>query len=263
MNEAEVVQLQMEEPKSTVGIYELPRGYVDESGKLHTEVVVHEITGYEEDMLAAPKVPGAKKMNELLVRCVDRIGTLTDRDKLAEVVSNLGVGDRVFLLFAIRRTSLGDIYPFEEACPNCGEKKLFQLDLSEMEIKPGEEPTQQVFELTLPTKKTVRFHPMTGTDEGKMAKIATKGADSLSLSLAMRIDLLNGKPPSVPDVKSLSLRDRNAFRAAYERVEGGVETTMEVECPGCEHVFERDVEVGDVGFFFPSRLEPLKTKSST
>lgn len=263
MKEAEVVQLQMEEPKATVGIYELPRGYLDGDGNLHTEVVVHEITGYEEDMLAAPKVPAAKKMNELLVRCVDRIGTITDRERLTEAVTNLGVGDRVYLLFAIRRTSLGDTYPFEETCPNCGEKKLFTIDLSEMEVKHGAEPATRVFDLTLPTKKTVRFHPMTGADESKMLKLASKGADTLSLAMAMRIDMLNGKPPALQDVKALTLRDRNAFRAAYEAVEGGVETTMEVECPGCEHVFERDVEVGDVGFFFPTRLESSKTKSST
>jgi hypothetical protein len=263
MNEAEVVQLQMEEPKATVGIYELPRGYLDADGNLHTEVVVHEITGYEEDMLAAPKVSSQKKMNELLTRCVDRIGTITDKDKLTEVVANLGVGDRVFLLFAIRRTSLGEVYPFEEVCPNCGEKKLFQLDLSEMEVKPGESPSQRVFDVTLPSKKTLRFHPMTGMDEAKMSKIAAKNADTLSLAMAMRIDMLNGKPPALNDVKALGLRDRNAFRTAFERAEGGVDTTMEVECPGCEHVFERDVSVGDVGFFFPSRLESSKTKSST
>lgn len=263
MNEAEVVQLQMEEPKSTVGIYELPRGYLDGDGNLHTEVVVHEITGHEEDMLAAPKVPAAKKMNDLLIRCVDRLGTITDRERLADVVTNLGIGDRVFLLFAIRRTSLGDQYPFEEKCPNCGEKKLFHIDLSEMEVQHAEEPKKSVFDLTLPSKKTLRFHPMTGADEQKMMKLAAKSADTLSLAMAMRIDMLNGKPPALADVKGLSLRDRNAFRAAYEKVEGGIETTMEVECPGCDYVFERDVEVGDVGFFFPTKLESSKTKSST
>jgi hypothetical protein len=261
-----LAQHQARVPKSSQGVFELPCGYVDEAGNLFTEVALKEITGAEEDLLANPKTPAVKKINEMLTRCVQRIGPINDRGRLAEVVLDLTVGDRAFLMFAIRRISLGDDYPFKDQCPECEEEKLFTVDLSELEPKAMPDRKKRVFDVTLPSGKAARFHPMNGRDEDRLAKFDKNKnkADTLSLAILMRLDVLQGKTPSLQDVKDLALRDRNFLRDQFEDNEGGLDTEVELECPVCGHLFKRDVDVGQQGFFFPSATQKsLKPKSST
>lgn len=170
------------------------------------------------------------------------------------MVPHLVVSDRVFLLFAIRRASLGDDYPFREACPKCGVEQLFRQDLSGLEILKALEPTKRIFDTKTPSGKTVRFHLMTGRDEQNMVKI--KGGDEgRSKGMLMRLELINDKPVDMNAVKMLSLRDRNYLQEQFDLYEGGIDTTLEVECPNCEHLWKREVDVTDVGFFFPTRLK--------
>ena len=261
---AALARHQMTTPKSTQGVYDLPCGYLDESGNLHTEVALHEITGTEEDLLANPKMQPVKKINELLTRCIDRIGPFTERGRVSQIVLDLTVGDRAFLMFAIRRISLGDDYPFKDKCPSCEEEKLYTVDLSELEAKQMPDPKKRAFDQTLPSGKQAKFHPMTGRDEERLAKFDKNKADTLSLSILMRLDLLDGKAPTLPDVKNLGLRDRNFLRDQFEDSEGGLDTEVDLECPDCGEAFKRDVDVGQQGFFFPSAIQKsLKAKSST
>jgi len=250
-----VVQQQVETPKSPMRLFELPCGYLDDQGQLHTEVTVREITGDEEDMLVSPKVPGTRKMSELMVRCVERIGTFTEKKDIIRLIPELVVGDRVFLLFAIRRATLGDDFPFEEQCPHCSETYPYNFDLTGLEVKKMPDPKKRIFDVTLPKcGKVVRFHPMTGKDEVRLEK-ATKGTDSASASILLRLDMLDGKPPELVDVKKLGLQDRQFLRDRFEEIEGGVETTIQVACQGCGKDFDREVRVDDRGFFFPSEIQ--------
>ena len=58
---------QMETPKGTLGVFDLPCGYLDpQTQELFTEVQVREITGNEEDMLASQQIPSAQKISQLL-----------------------------------------------------------------------------------------------------------------------------------------------------------------------------------------------------
>jgi hypothetical protein len=263
-SEAQVVQYAMEFPKSSVGVFELPCGYLDGEGKLHTEAEVREITGEEEDMLASKAVPGAKKMSELLSKCVVRIGSIVDPGTLYEVLQDLVQGDRVFLMFAIRRVTLGDDYPFMQKCPNseCGEEQLFKMNLGELELKKPIDPKKRIFDIKLPTGLSARVHPAIGRDEPRIQKLA-KGLDGPSQAIMLRLDMLDGKPPSLAAVKALGMKDRAVLREAFEDIEGGVNTTMDVECPLCGSSFQREVDIGDEGFFSPSAvLKSWKTKSS-
>ena len=251
-------------PKSSQAVYDLPCGYVDEAGNLFTDVAVKEITGAEEDLLANPKTQAVKKINELLSRCVERLGPITDRGRISQAILDLTIGDRAFLMFAIRRISLGDDYPFKDKCPECEEEKLFTVDLGELEPKKMPDPKKRSFETAMPSGKTVRFHPMTGKDEERLTKFDKNKADTLSLSILMRLDILDGKTPTLQDVKALGLRDRNFLRDQFEESEGGLDTEIDLECPQCGHAFKRDVDVGQAGFFFPSAIQKsLRAKSST
>ena len=125
------------------------------------------------------------------------------------------------------------------------------------------DPMLRSFDLTLPSGRNVRFHPMVGKDEALLAKAGDKEG-ALSLGMLARIDMIDDKPPSLALVQGMSLRDRSALRDAFDEVEGGVDTSLEMVCPKCEHEFDRDLDVSQAGFFFPSRaLKRSKKKSST
>lgn len=281
-----MTEAQIREPKPSVGIYTLPCGYLDADGVLHTEVLLNEISGKEEDMLASKKVPDQKKMNQLLISCIERLGTLTDRSKIAAAVPELLVGDRVFLLIAVRRTSLGDDYPYKDECPSCEKVSLMSINLGEVEVAPMPEPTKRIFDARLPSKaatrvwadtgelpeveklspsgKTVRFRPVTGRDEEKYGNVLSKD-DALSKLLQARIELLDGKPPTVEDLQALSLTERQFLRdVIFDAADGGVETTLDVTCPQCGHDYTRELDIGQMGFFFPSAARKnSKGRSST
>lgn len=255
-----VADIQVKEPKSSKGLFDLPCGYIDESGTLHTEVALREITGVEEDMLAAPKIPPYKKMNDLLTNCVTRIGSIVDRGKLAEVVKDLTVGDRTFLMFAIRRVTLGDEYPFKFKCPECEQESTMIQNLEELEIRAMKDPMRRVYEGKSASGAVVKFHVLTGREEEKLQK-AVK-SEGLSMAIYLRVEAYNGKKPDIDTVKSWSMKERNSIRDLFDGVEGGVDTTLEIACPSCGEEVEQDLDISQ-GFFFPSQVQKRSKKRSS
>jgi len=258
-----VHQAGVEVPKGSQGVFDLPCGYLDPEGVLHREVQVREITGYEEDMMSSKSVPDYKKGGLLIAGCLQRVGTITDPRIIAEIPSKLLVGDRTFLVFAIRRATYGDSYPFRDECPKCSYNGIFSLDLGELEIKTAPDPTKRLFELDLPSGLKVKFHPLTGAEEETLFKSRGK-EEAISLSMLARLDVMGDKAPTLRDVQGLVGRDRAALREAFDAVEGGINTSLEMQCPSCSEEFDRELDVAQAGFFSPSQvLKDSKKKSST
>lgn len=247
---------QMETPSSTQGAFDLPCGWVNpETKELYTEAEVREITGNEEDMLASDKVPGDSKMDLLLANCVTRIGPVTDKGQISQIVQDMMVGDRVFLIFAIRRVTLGNEMPMREACPSCKKKNLFIIDLSELDTQEMPSPLKRVYDFTLPSGKKVRYRASTGRDEKKLSKINRKNrGDALSQMILMRLELVDGEQPTLEIVKSMGMKDRHALRHAFNNTEGGVDTSLEMECPACSHEWQLELSLAARDFFFPSEM---------
>lgn len=247
---------QMETSKSVKGVFELPCGYLDpETQELVTQVHIREISGHEEDMLAAQQIPSSQKITNLLVGCVTQIGSVTEKSRIGRIIPELLVGDRVFLIFAIRRVTLGNELPVREKCPDCKKQTLFMVDLEEdLSTKPMKDPRRRIFDVTLPSGKTARFRASTGADEAKLAKVVKrhkKESDGLSQSILMRLELLGDETPTLQMVKSLGMGDRHFLRAQFQEVEGGVDTTLELECPMCGCEWEKDLDLSAANFFFP------------
>lgn len=248
--------MQMETPKGTTGIYELPCGYLDpRTQELVREVEVREITGHEEDMLASQQIPSPQKISSLLAGCVTRIGEVTDKGLIAGMVQDMTLGDRVFLIFSIRRVTLGDELPVREKCPECKTTTLFMVDLEEdLDPKPMPDPMKRVYDVVLPSGIKARFRVSTGRDEAHLAKLAKRQkqkSDALSQSILLRLELLGDEKPTLKMVKSLGMRDRNFLREQFQEVEGGVDTTLELECPACGYEWEKDLDLSAANFFFP------------
>lgn len=263
MATTEMVQVaQLNEPKSTQGVFTLPCGYIDGTGTLHTEVEVREITGNEEDMFVSSAIPDSKKLSELIYRCTTRIGTVTDRGQLSQVCKELPVGDRVFLMFAIRRATFGDSYPFEDECPECKKKRLYEINLKDLDMKEMTDKTKRIFEAVLSNGKKVEFRTLLGLDEEKLSKFQKKD-DALSQMMLTRITAYNGLPVTLDVLKGLSMKLRQEIRELFDQVDGGVDTTLEMECPDCGAEFERDIDVSQPGFFFPSQVRKTSKRKSS
>ncbi len=250
-----MINPQIEEPKSGVDSFTLPCGYLDSFGTLHTSVEVREMTGDEEEILAAKHMPIMKKLNTILARCTTAIGSIRDPDAMFEVVQDLTQGDRVFLLFAIRRVSLGNDFPLEAECPKCEAKSRLTVDLSDLEIRKMEDPKLRTYEITLPRDRKVAMKVLTGRGEEAISKASTAGKDVISTAIMARIDAINGLKPSITDLKSLSLRDRNQIRDVWQDKEGGIDTAVEIQCHKCEYDYETDVDMASTGFFNPLAVQ--------
>ena len=82
-------------------------------------------------------------------------------------------------------------------------------------------------------------------------------SDGLSQAILMRLEMLGDEKPTLKMVKSLGMRDRNFLRDQFQKVEGGVDTTLELECPACGHEWEKDLDLSAASFFFPgARRKP-------
>lgn len=247
---------QLETPKSPVGIFELPCGYVDpETNELTLEVELREIRGREEEMLNSKKVPSEGKLSNLLVSCIERLGSISDKKVLRKIVEDMTTGDRVFLMFCLRRVSLGDDMPLRQNCPNpkCGASNFYIIDLSELKINKMPDPTKRTYDVVLPrSKKSVRFRVSTGRDEQLRQKFSVRNKDDMaSLVLMMRIELFDDEPPTLEGLKDLGLSDRNFLRSQFESVEGGIDLEVDLDCPKCGREWKRDLELTP-DFFFPS-----------
>jgi hypothetical protein len=107
----------------------LPRGYVDEEGRVHREGVMRLATGRDEILPQTdPRVRqnGAYLSIILLERTVTSLGTLPSVDTF--VVENLFASDLAFLQDLYRRINSEGRTEAAVTCPSCGHD--FAVDLS-------------------------------------------------------------------------------------------------------------------------------------
>jgi rubredoxin len=251
--EGMLTEQQLSTAKSTVGVFELPCGYlVEDTNELIREVQLREIKGREEDMLNSSKVPGERKLSALLAGCIERIGSITHKGQIATIVDEMMTGDRVFLLFCLRRVSLGDDLPLREDCPKCGANNFYVIDTSDLEVKKMKDPYRRTFDAELPSGLTARFRVGIGKDEIARAKMKVRNKnEQLSAAILMRLELLNGEPPTLQAVADLGLRDRQYLRKQFEEVEGGIDLEVDLDCPSCGHEWKKDLDMRP-DFFSPS-----------
>ena len=213
------------------------------------QVVVREMTTREEGILSDPRaLKNGDALEKVLRACVlDQeldLGTLL-------------VGDRYFLLLAIRRLSFGEDYAFRARCPHCGHGFEAKVDLTELPVKTLQGKEDQTHETKLPrSSATVRFKLLRGKDEKRLTTAMKKTPEDLiRLSLEMHtVGITDGEGNDVP-VKpeffaDLPARDSQAYRAAIDAVTCGVDTEVTLVCPACDNDLSVNLPI-DESFFFP------------
>jgi hypothetical protein len=211
------------------------------------EAELREMTGAEEEILTNPRlIRSGEAINRVLENCVLRLGE-NEKPSAADMLDLLS-GDRLFLLVKLRQISLGDEVKLELVCPNttCREVNVVTINIEELEVTPY--TAEREFSITLPgSKSTVRFRHLDGHMEKRLASLKEA---TISSAMMMRVVDVNGKPPSKKLIADLSLRDRNALREAMRESDGGIDTTVEVDCVACGTRIRTRLEA-EPGFLFP------------
>jgi len=221
----------------------------------------------EERALADRKLARAGgQVDELLTACWEETvgpgpydfgGAVIDWGKVLQ-------GDRFYALLEIRTLTYGPDYAFSVPCQNdaCRARIDWELDLGDLPVRPLSEESRAAFlagnrfESALPESGAkVWFRLMTGEDERKVSRLRrSEGERLLSAMLALRLVEVEGV--AAKDlrrfVEELSMRDADALLDELDRVDCGVETSIEVECPEC--ALAQDVELPfERTFFMPGR----------
>ncbi len=244
---------------------ELPCGFLDESGRVHQTFIVTEMTGEEEDLLAGtgPVVP---RLNRVILNCLRQLGDIDDRSKLSNAVENLVASDRMYLLIAIRRASLGNRYVVKITCSSCSAQNTAAIDLAGLEVKSMPDPSKREFSDTMPSGSTVKWHVLNGKDEVWLTKHAKSKQDRMTLAMLTRIDSITGVNgqsvvidrnkdlnAAIANLKKMSLRDRTFMRSLFEQREGTIDTEIEYTCPSCGAAFKGELDIQQ-SFFFPQEI---------
>lgn len=208
---------------------------------------------------------GGQQVDQILASC-----WLSTHDPGPYAIGDRGLdwdqvlqGDRFYTLLRIRMLSLGTDYAFAVVCQNetCRQRFEWELALDDLPVRTLSEDSRQRFqtgnrfEAWLPSAKArVWFRLAVGADEKRFARIRQASPDRLwSAMLAARVVEIEGIKDSQKRgfLEDLDLADAEFLRAELERVDCGVETSVEVECPEC--LMTQDIDLPfDHRFFLAS-----------
>ena len=222
----------------------LPGGYVAD-GQVHREVELGPLTGVDEEFLAAadPATPAAVLTTALLAGCVRRLGTIGKPG--LEVIRDLLVGDREFLLLKLRQLTLGDRIALQTACPRVECGALMDLVFSLRDFPVEERPASaEPYRLTAPDGVEILFRLPTGRDQEAFAQRADIGpgaADHLLARCVLRVG--DQQNPTPDDIAALPEAARALIEERIERLAPEVTAEVETVCPECQRPFAQALEL--------------------
>jgi len=188
-------------------------------------------------------------------------------------------GDSLTLLVELRIESHGEHYEFDVNCPRraCGLLIPWDVNLREyLKINTKKLPEESravlmekdgVFESVFPKcGRPYKFKLLRGKDERRFPAIRRKDAKRLSSALIdlslLSVEGITNKraflkiekyPKDAEEKPTLGSADANWFRQYSDKVNCGLETSFEVECPDCGEV---KVELPFLEEFLVPSIEP-------
>lgn len=188
-------------------------GWPDIDGVWHTNALVRELTGEDEEALSAldarNNVSYGDYMTEMLSRAVVSVGPY----KIAttpHIIDELAVADRDLLFIGIIRSTYGDVRKFTMTCPACKGDNDVNVDLSDsFPILGTTEEIRKVRAVTLRDGTVVKLKHPNGADSRFVAKHSKTTAEQ-NTALISRCVLVDA-PDKLSWAKKLGLADRNAL----------------------------------------------------
>ena len=183
-------------------------------------------------------------------------------------------GDRFYALLEVRALTYGPGYAFAIGCDQeaCRARFEWELDLRKLPVRPLSEDSRAAFvggnrfETTLPDAGIrLWFRLLTGADERKLPQLRRSAGDRiLSAMLAWRVVEIEGVAATDKRrfLEELTMRDADFLVDAFDRVDCGVDTAIEVECPECFAVQEVELPF-DRSFLLPGRGRTTRRRAHT
>ncbi len=228
-------------PNTTV---ELFRGvFSDKTNEWETTTVVKELTGEDEEALAALDADGdllyAQYMSALLKRSVVSVGN-TKVTENPSIIDELILGDRDTLFLATVTATYGDNREYQINCPHCKKSNDVLIDLKGFPTKETKLDAKASISVTLRSGELQEFRLVTGGDSQAVSKKATSIPEQNTI-LISRCALWDDKEKPV-DVekwaKKLGMKDRAVIIDKLLEAQPGPEIKeVEVHCAHCEKPF--------------------------
>ena len=185
------------------------------------------------------------------------------------------VGDKYFLLFALRSITYGSEYGFEIRCPECGAVSRKEIEIPQgLRVRELTEDDVEPFFVELPlSKKKVGLRHFRVRDEQAVNRFTHRelirqrgGQEDISgevyiFRLALRIVSIDGEEvqgPPLAFVEELFGRDSLAIRRAVDEHECGLDLTLDLDCPRCGAAIKDTLPVS-AEFFRPGANESRTT----
>lgn len=200
---------------------ELPGGLIKDDGSLIVECEVRELTGEDEEHLAKALVN--KNQGRLIAALLERGVVSVGGDKAnAHLLRSLLVGDRDYLLLAVRKATYGNELNLQFSCPVCGEemKVLYDLD-TDVPIHRLEDRQRQ---WTVPLRKggEAVFKLPDGYIQESILEQKLNTAESNSLLLFKCIKTINGSEvKDIEQVRNMGIVDRNRILKKIIEIQPG------------------------------------------
>jgi hypothetical protein len=186
------------------------------------------LSGHEEEWLARHRgLPSALAVTWILDACLVGIG---DAAASGDLARNLLVGDRDYLILALRRMTLGDRFQGMLPCPACAAPMDISFGAADVPVEPRPQTaasyTLEVGSAGIPAR-TIRFRLPTGGDQEAVLDMEPGAAVEALLARCLVDD--GGTP--------LAIGEREAVIDAMDRLAPQLDLELDLTCPECGHAF--------------------------
>lgn len=244
----------------------LPNGLLD-GQDLFNVAIIDELRGKQQNYLANRElvIGNIGHIPKILADCVKSLETAEGvqwKGNMEDAVEKLSAGDLEILLIKIRENTYGERFYFEAECTHCQHKnKNLRIDLDKLEVEPLSvidmlDKERVSFELPK-SKKKVQLKPLYLKDLFESIKIMKNKPDKLITSaIALSIKSIDAKTKiTSDDIDELPSKDLMFLKDKLEsiKLEGTIDTKVEVNCQGCGKDFESKMDVYSSDFFDPSK----------
>jgi len=219
-------------------------------------VRVRELTGADEEVLAERTVTsGARLVTRFLARVIVEIEGL-ERRVDEDLVSDMLIGDRDYLLLRLRQIDLGDDVRQVVHCPSpaCGKKVDVDFQVSEIEVTRASAvlPSYRVQLGEGAAARTALVRLPTGRDQEAIAPLAATNPAAANTRLFSRVVLRWAEAGSIDEdaARALPIKQRSELAAFLERTSPGPDLYLDLHCPWCGGDMGYRFDL--YGFFLPS-----------
>lgn len=238
----------MEEPPATQ--LRLPRGLHHE-GAWHTDVVIRELTGVDEETLGRFTSNFLDRWEVLIALGIESIGPVTFSDKpLAErreLSLRLLSGERMMIFLAVIGATFGDTRTFTFTCRECAAEMETDVLVSQdlKAVSPEDGYGTHSYTFTTRTGDQLGYRLPTGSDERDVLDQKNLNDGERNTQLLIRIlQKVNGRTPLDPEgyLRGLSISDRRALLTEINKYQPSIDFSMDISCVKCGHPNHFEIE---------------------